>query len=475
MAEQVSAAGHDEVAFVGTPDGLEARLASEAGLPFFPVRARGWDRSRPLSLVAAAFVTSASFVRCLHLLRKLRADVVIGFGGYVSLPLGLAAAFASVPLVLHEQNSVPGVANRVLSRWASAVCVTYPDSIHRLAHPSRALVTGDPVRPSVLNADEKTARKSLKLTRARPVLLVFGGSRGARHLNEATVDLYSRLSEVSGLQVVQVTGPEEIESVRARLKAASGGSVPRWWKLVGYVEDMGGALATADLVVCRAGATTIAEITAVGKAAVLVPYPHATDDHQRHNATPLREAKAAMVVADGALDTPVFGDEVVALLRDAPRRARMAQAAAHLGRPRAAECIADTALEVAKAQSPWRSRMPKTLKPLSSWVTESAPSGPPPASPVSSDVANAVVLADAAGAVVPEAGPEPRTLPAPEALNPVAAPPLEADAATTAALVEGPTDLPVEAPTDALKDPPETGETAVAAAPDATISVEPSA
>jgi UDP-N-acetylglucosamine--N-acetylmuramyl-(pentapeptide) pyrophosphoryl-undecaprenol N-acetylglucosamine transferase len=126
VAERISAEGHDEVAFVGTPGGLEARLASEAGLPFFPIRARGWDRAKPLSLLAAALVTSLSFVRSLYLLRRLRADVVVGFGGYVSLPLGLAAALASVPLVLHEQNSVPGVANRILSRWATAVCDTPP-------------------------------------------------------------------------------------------------------------------------------------------------------------------------------------------------------------------------------------------------------------------------------------------------------------------------------------------------------------
>jgi UDP-N-acetylglucosamine--N-acetylmuramyl-(pentapeptide) pyrophosphoryl-undecaprenol N-acetylglucosamine transferase len=378
VAERISAEGHDEVAFIGTPGGLEARLASEAGLPFFPINARGWDRSKPLSLLAAALVTSLSFVRSLYLLRRVRADVVVGFGGYVSLPLGLAAALASVPLVLHEQNSVPGVANRILSRWATAVCVTYPDSIHRLARASRATVTGDPVRPSIIAGDEKAARTGLKLTSTHPVMLVFGGSQGARHLNEATVDLYSRLSEVKGLQVVQATGPAEIDSVRERLKTAAGGRMPRWWKLVGYLEDMGDALAAADLVVCRSGATTIAELTAAGKAAVLVPYPYATDDHQTHNASPLREAGASIVVRDSDLDAEAFGEQVVALLRDAPRRARMARAAAHLGRPNAAQCIADVALEAATAHSPWRLRMPKTLRPLSAMAAPAV--APMPAS-----------------------------------------------------------------------------------------------
>jgi UDP-N-acetylglucosamine--N-acetylmuramyl-(pentapeptide) pyrophosphoryl-undecaprenol N-acetylglucosamine transferase len=282
----------------------------------------------------------------MFLLRKLRPGVVIGFGGYVSLPLGLASALAGVPLVLHEQNAVPGLANRVLSRWARVVCVTYADAAAWLAHPERALVTGNPVRPKVAAADASAGRKALGLKKGDLVLLVFGGSRGARHLNAAILDLYSRLMELPKLQVVHVAGPLEIETVQQRLKEVSGGKAPRW-HVHDYVDAMGEALAAADLVVCRAGATTLAELTLLGRAAVLVPFPFATEDHQTRNADALAAIGAASVIRDAELDTPAFGDEVLRLLGNARARKAMGIAAAGLARPLAAHAIAEAAMEEA--------------------------------------------------------------------------------------------------------------------------------
>lgn len=349
---------HSDVTFVGAPDSLEARLATEAGFEFVGVPAHGWDRSQPLTFVTAGFTTAVSFFRCLLLLRRLKTDVVIGFGGYVSLPLGLAAAFGGIPLVLHEQNSVPGLANRLLSRWAATVCVTYAESIHRLHRPARALVTGDPVREAVLHADRDAGRRGLGLKKTDLVLLVFGGSAGARHLNSAVVALHPRLAKVKKLAVVHVAGPKEVDAVRAAVAEAVHRKLPpKWWQVHDYVDDMGGALAAADVVVCRAGATTIAELTAIGRAAVLVPYPYATDDHQSCNAAPLLQAGAAAVVSDAGLDTPAFADDVLRLLEDPRRRESMAAAAAHLARPCAATAVVDAAIEAATAKSPWRSEV----------------------------------------------------------------------------------------------------------------------
>lgn len=354
VAEHVRSEEHSEVAFVGVPDSLEARLASEAGVEFIGVDAKGWDRAAPLSFLAAAVTTAASFFRCLVLLRRRKTDVVIGFGGYVSLPLGLAAAFGGVPLVLHEQNSIPGLANRVLSRWATVACVTYASSIPRLAHPGRALVTGNPVRPAVLSADAVAGRRALRLKKSETVLLVFGGSRGARHLNQAMIGLYPKLKEIAKLQVVHIAGPTEAAAVRDALAKGAGGKLPGWWQVLEYTDQMGDAIAAADAVVCRAGATTLAELAAIGRPALLVPYPYATDDHQSHNATPFLEAGAAVAVSDSGLDSPAFGDEVLHLLKDVPRRGAMAAAAAQMGRPYAAAAVADAALEAGLAGSPWR-------------------------------------------------------------------------------------------------------------------------
>ncbi len=340
------AAEHDDVVFVGTPDGLEARLVPEAGIEFVGLAAKGYDRARPLTLVTSSARIAASTLTAAGLLRKMRPDVVVGFGGYVSIPVGIAARLTSTPLVLHEQNSVPGMANATLSRWADRVGVTYPESLELLSHPQRAEVTGNPVRPSVLASTRTAGRARLGLPEDALVLLAFGGSRGARHLNSALIALRDRLLAIPDMHVVQIAGRAEYEAVAAALEAAGGDGEGRW-HLLDYFDDMGLALAAADLVVARAGATSIAEITALGLPAVLVPYPYATDDHQSKNARACVEAGAAVLVPDAALDGERFGDEVVDVLSDPRRRATMAAASRELGRPDAAERVVTLARSAA--------------------------------------------------------------------------------------------------------------------------------
>ena len=337
MAARLAAAGH-EVAFAGTPDGPEAHLAPEAGVAFHAVRSRGFDRSRPITLLTSAAGMLASALRSFGLLRRFRPDVVLGFGGYVSLPVGLAAIVRRTPLVLHEQNSVPGLANRVLSRWAGSVGVTYEGSIAHLAHPGRASVTGNPVRDAVLAADRERGRAALGLDPDATVLLVFGGSRGARHINEAMVALAPRLAALPALQVVHVAGRIEAAVVADAVSGVLGGPTGAY-RVVDYLDAMGDAIAAADLVVARAGATSIAEITAIGRPSVLVPYPYATDDHQSLNAGAVADAGAAVVLKDAELDGERFTSTVMELLADAGRRERMAAAARAIARRDAAERV----------------------------------------------------------------------------------------------------------------------------------------
>jgi len=339
-------AEHDEVTFVGTPEGLEARLVAQAGIPFRPLAASGFDRARPWTLVTSSVRVAVSAMRAWLWLGDTRPDVVIGFGGYVSIPVGLAAVFRRIPLVLHEQNSVPGLANRVLSRWAVAACVTYDESVERLARPERGVVTGNPVRAAVLEADARRAREALGLRAEDLVLLAFGGSRGARHLNSAIVGLRQRLRAIESLRVVLIAGRAEYDSVKGLLDQPA--AVPdRSFTVLDYFEDMGAAIAAADLVVARAGATSIAELTALGAPCILVPYPYATDDHQTKNASVMEAHGAALVIADAELDDERFGDELIALLLDRKRRASMAAASLALGRPHAAEMVARIARDAA--------------------------------------------------------------------------------------------------------------------------------
>jgi UDP-N-acetylglucosamine--N-acetylmuramyl-(pentapeptide) pyrophosphoryl-undecaprenol N-acetylglucosamine transferase len=352
VAHALATSGGDEVAFVGAPDSLEERFAAEAGVRFIRVRASGWDRARPLTLVTGAISTIRSLFTGLAVVRRERADAVLGFGGYVPLSIGLAAVLRRVPLILHEQNAVPGVANRLLSRWADAVCVTYEVSGRGLRHPDRVVLTGDPVRGSVSGADRERGRAAFSVTPDETLLLVFGGSRGARHLNQAVIDLYQSLGVIPGIRVVQIAGPLEAATVRESLARAAGGDPPGWWAVEGYVDGMGDLLAAADLVVCRAGATTLAELSVLGRPAVLVPYPYATDDHQTANAEPFVAAGAAVAMADSALDGADFGALVSSLLVDPSRRAIMAAAALALGRPDAADSVTEVVREAVRARQP---------------------------------------------------------------------------------------------------------------------------
>lgn len=337
VADRLVAEGH-EVTFIGTPDGLEARLVPEAGIRFVGVRAAGFDRGNPLTLITSSVRILVSVLRAGGLLRQHRPDVVLGFGGYVSLPVGLAAALHRVPLVVHEQNSVPGLANRILSRWARAVGVTYEESLRYLRHPDRAVVTGNPVRGTVLAADRERGRRSFGLATDAVVLLVFGGSRGARHINDTLVSLAPELMAIPSLEVLHSAGRIESESVASRVTAILGGHTSRY-HVVDYIEAMGDAIAASDLIVSRAGATSIAEITAIGRAAVLVPYPFATDDHQTLNARAVAESGGAVVIADDELGSERFRKTILDLLDDEQQRAAMSRASAALGRPDAADRV----------------------------------------------------------------------------------------------------------------------------------------
>ncbi len=350
MADRLRDDGH-EVHFVGTATGPEARLAREAGLVFHALPARGFDRSRRLSLLGALVVLAVSTVRATVLLGRVRPAVVAGFGGYVSIPVGLAAVARQIPIVLHEQNSVIGMANKLLSRWACAVAVTYPDTVSQVRPGTETQVTGNPVREGIVEADRAAARRDFGAGERDVLVLAFGGSRGARHLNEAMADLSAALLERDDVHVLHVAGPAEVADVRARI-AEDGSAAEEGdrYRVFDYLEDMGSALAAADVVVARAGATSIAEITAVGRAAVLVPYPYATDDHQTLNAADVAAADGAMVVSDADLDTPRFADAVLRLVDDATARAEMADASKSLGRPDAGERLTAAILSCARTR-----------------------------------------------------------------------------------------------------------------------------
>ena len=246
-------------------------------------------------------------------------------------------------MVLHEQNSVPGLANKESARTASVIAIAQPSVEQVFASkkgPSTRIVfTGNPVRASVLAGDRSRGRAALGIPEDATVVLVFGGSLGAHHLNMALAGLKDELLSREGVYVVHATGESDFDECSSALALADGER--ERYRLLPYIDDMGDKLAAADLVVSRSGASSVAEIAALAVPSVLVPYPHATADHQTTNARFLTEAGAAVMVPDAELDAPAFAETVLGIVDDAERRAHMRERAASLGQAGAASRLAD--------------------------------------------------------------------------------------------------------------------------------------
>jgi UDP-N-acetylglucosamine--N-acetylmuramyl-(pentapeptide) pyrophosphoryl-undecaprenol N-acetylglucosamine transferase len=319
-----------EVEFIGG-ERAEAELVPAAGYPLQQLRVAGIDRNNVLRAARALMLAVGATFRARRLLKRAGADAVLGGGGYVAGPVGLAARTLRLPLVLTEADSHLGVTNRLLAPFAARVFLAFPVPGR---DGSRYLVTGRPLPTGTGRADRAAARERFGLDPDAQCLLVFGGSLGARRLNNAALDAFGAASPCS---VLHACGQRDYHELRARLDKL--GSPPHY-RLFPYIAPFADALAAADLVAARAGGSVL-ELAAVGLPAILVPYPHATADHQTLNARHMERAGAAVAVPDDELDGPRLAREVAALLGAPQRLAEMSRAARAAARPDAAERIAD--------------------------------------------------------------------------------------------------------------------------------------
>lgn len=345
LADELRDRGH-EVHFFGESRRLEGTLVPKEGFPFHPVHVTGFDRRRPWTLVTALMHLSHEEHRLIDAFGSGELpmpDVAIGFGAYLELPLMRAAAKLGIPIALHEQNSVPGLANKRTAKSARLIALGQPaaeDVMRSCAGRSSEVVfTGNPVRSSVLEGDRSRGRVALGIPQDATVLLVFGGSLGARHVNERLASLKRELLAIEGLHVVHSTGKNGYDETLQALDLTD--AEASRWRVMPYIDDMGDTLAAADLVVSRAGASSVAEIAALAVPSILVPYPLATADHQTTNARLLTDAGAAVKFSDDDIDGDAFRDELLGLLGDAPRRASMCEAARGLAQDKAAAMLAD--------------------------------------------------------------------------------------------------------------------------------------
>jgi UDP-N-acetylglucosamine--N-acetylmuramyl-(pentapeptide) pyrophosphoryl-undecaprenol N-acetylglucosamine transferase len=326
------------VSFLGTPDRAEADLVPRAGYEIEFLSVHGLDRRNPMSALGAAARAAVAVPAARRILLRRGADVVLGGGGYVAGPAGIAARSALIPLVLTEADSRLGLANRLLAPVARRVCLAFPT---RGRDGDRYLVTGRPVPEAVLQADRAAARRRFGLAADERCLLVFGGSLGARSINEAALNAFAG-GEVGGrdFHVLHVTGHRDHAAARESLAAAARRDR---YTLIEYEPTLADTLAACDLVLARAGGSVF-ELAAAGRPAILVPYPHAAGGHQRANAAWMADAGAAVVIDDAELSPEGLARIARELLADPGRLERMSAAARSLARPDAAERIAGEVL-----------------------------------------------------------------------------------------------------------------------------------
>ena len=336
-----------QVAFVGTAAGLESRVVPREGFTLDFIRSAGLKGKSPGSLARGISLLPLSALDAWRVISRRRPSIVIGVGGYSSGPVVLLAALRGIPTLLMEQNAVPGVTNRLLARFVRAAAVTYEESSRFFA--GRAFVAGNPVRPEFLGGvhDEDRSPRGVGQQRAARVL-VFGGSQGAHAINVAMVEAAPRLAAAApGLAITHQTGERDLEMVRDGYRRA-GLEV----RVEPFLFTIDREMRDADLIVCRAGATTLAELTAAGRPSVLIPLPTATDDHQRRNAEALVTRGAARVIEQRSLTGELLASEIVALARNDEERASMSAAARRMAKPDAAKVIVDRVLELAGREAP---------------------------------------------------------------------------------------------------------------------------
>lgn len=330
-----------EVLFVGTRRGLEAKIVPREGFAIEYIDVDSFPRSLSWRLVRSLGTAFRGLRQAREIVRRFNPDVCVGTGGYVAGPAVLAAALMGKATVIQEQNAHPGFTNRILARFADKVALGYEAAAERLPARDKLVVTGNPVRPEIVETTREEGERRLGLTAGKRRVLIFGASQGAASINRAVVAGFDRFRSLDA-EILFVTGEkgypqvvQALEEAGRRLEPLPEGVREGNLRILPYVYDMPAALASCDLVVGRAGALSIAEITARGLPSVLVPFPHAAGNHQEKNARVLEAAGAARVILDRDLTPERLAGAVSELLDDASSRERMAQASRKLGRPSA--------------------------------------------------------------------------------------------------------------------------------------------
>ncbi len=331
----------NKIIFIGTDQGMESDIIPREGFQFYTLKVKGIKRQICLESFYAIILFLSSLFTSLRFIRKIRPDLVIGMGGYVSGSVALVSSVVGIPTFIHEQNAVPGITNQLLSLTCRKIFVSFPESRNYLWRKNKAVYLGNPVREDIWQGDKNKIIGDTDLDGDKKTILVFGGSRGASVINHTFLDTLDSMDKSFWLQwqILMISGKDDYLPVKERLNHCPN---KKNIAVISYLNQMEDAYDLADLVICRAGATTIAELTAKGLPAILIPYPYATGNHQFFNACHLEKMHAAVVIPEKELSAGKLSDELGLFLNNEERLAKYAINSRMIGNRKAAEDIINT-------------------------------------------------------------------------------------------------------------------------------------
>lgn len=349
IAREIARIEETEILFVGTPNGMEADIIPGEGYQFASLPASGLKRRLTPENIKILLKTAESLWKARRILSKFKPDVVIGTGGYVCGPILMAAALSGVPTMIQEQNVIPGITNKILSRVVDKIALGYEEAKDRFPRPDKCVFTGNPIRREILSAKRAESRKKLGIPADAFMVLTAGGSRGARTINRAMVGVHKHFQEEDGIALYHVTGTNEFENVKKELgDVTEDGRFGKGSRIISYQKDMPTALAAADLVIYRAGAIGLAELAARGIPSILIPYPYAAEDHQTYNARVFVAGGASKMIVDKYLTAEELIQDISSLRADPELLDSMAASSKNLGKIHAGADIARMALALAE-------------------------------------------------------------------------------------------------------------------------------
>ena len=353
IAEEISKIEETEFLYVGSKNGLESEIVPKHGIPFATLELQSLARTLTVKNFVALYKSTKAMIQARKIIRDFKPDLVIGTGGYVCGPILLAAALMGIPTIIQEQNVVAGVTNRILSRFVDAVAVGYEEAKSSFKNCKKVVYTGNPVRPEVLAHTREEGRKAFAVNDKEVLILVAGGSRGARSVNTAMIPVHKALQDCDGVRVLHATGTGEYKRVLQSFgkdadEYKDGFNFGAHSRIVPYLHDMPKALAATDLAIFRAGAVGLAELTVRGIPSILIPYPYASEDHQTFNAKVLADEGAAVMIADRDLTGEGLLKEIKVLIESKEKLEKMHEASLKMGNPEASREIAKLALSLAK-------------------------------------------------------------------------------------------------------------------------------